>query len=131
MFQEPRTGGVLPRVIIFSESGPLAGDLGACLSGRFAVERVSNLTAAARAFDCPVGALFIVPSRRDPVGPEFNPLFRRAVEGGCRIFLLGNLDSDLDENLKDKITVLPPYPSPTLLFEGLSGLPGAWKAAEG
>ena len=131
MFQTSRTGGALPRVIIFSESGPLAGDLGAYLSGRFAVERVSNLTAADRALDRPAGALFIIPSRRDPVGVEFNPVFRRAVEGGCRIFMLGNLDSELDENLKDKITVLPPYPSPALLFEGLSGLPGAWKAAEG
>lgn len=131
MFQASRTGGGFSRVIIFSESGPLAGDLGACLSGRFAVERVSNLTAAEKALDRPAGALFIVPSRRDPVGPEFNPLFRRAADLGCRIFLLGNLDADLDETLKDKITVLPPYPSPTLLFEGLSGLPGAWKAAEG
>ena len=130
MFQAARSGGGSPRVIIFSQSGPAAGDLGACLSGRFAVERVTSLAAAGNALDHPAGALLIVPSRRDPVGPEFNLLFRRAVDGGCRIFLLGNLDSDFDEDLKDKIMVLPPYPSPALLFEGLSGLLPARKAAE-
>jgi len=121
----------LPRVIIFSESGPLAGDLGACLSGRFAVERVTSLSGAGNALDRPAAALLIVPGRRDRVGSECIPLFRRAVDIGCRVLLLGGIQAELDENLKEKIVELPPFPSPALLFDGLSDLPLARQAEEG
>ena len=126
-----KSAGNLPRVIIFSESGPLAGDLGACLSGRFAVERVTSLSGAGNALDRPAAALLVVPGRRDRVGSECIPLFRRAVESGCRVLLLGGFQSELDEDLKGKIVALPPFPSPALLFEGLSGLPLARQAEEG
>ena len=126
-----KSAGNLPRVIIFSESGPLAGDLGACLSGRFAVERVTSLSGAGNALDRPAAALLVVPGRRDSVGSECIPLFRQAVESGCRVLLLGGFQSELDEDLKGKIVALPPFPSPALLFEGLSGLPLARQAEEG
>jgi hypothetical protein len=53
------------------------------------------------------------------------------VENGCRVLLLGGFQSELDEDLKGKIVALPPFPSPALLFEGLSGLPLARRAEEG
>ncbi len=65
------------------------------------------------------------------MGAECIPLFRRALEGGCRVLLLGGVRSELDEDLKRKIVELPPFPSPALLFEGLSGLPMAKQAEEG
>jgi len=131
MVHSAKTAGNLPRVIIFSESGPLAGDLGACLSGRFAVERVTSLSGAGSALDRPAAAILIVPGRRDRVGAECIPLFRRAVDIGCRVLLLGGIQAELDENLKGKIVELPPFPSPALLFEGLSDLPLARQAEEG
>jgi len=131
MVHAAKSGGELPRVIIFSESGPLAGDLGACLAGRFAVERVTSLSAAGSALDHPSDALLVVPGRRDHVGAECIPLFRRAVGCGCRVLLLGGIHPELDEDLKDKIIELPLFPSPALLFEGLRGLPLAKKAEEG
>ena len=126
-----KSGGDPPRVIIFSESGPLAGDLGACLSGRFAVERVTSLSGAGDALDRPSVALLIVPGRRDRVGPECTSLFRRALDSGCRVLLLGGVHPELDKDLKEKIIELPPLPSPALLFERLSGLPMAKQAEEG
>ncbi len=131
MVHAPKSGGHLPRVIIFSESGPLAGDLGACLSGRFAVERVTSLSGAGNALDRPSAALLVVPGRRDLVGAECIPLFRRAVDSGCRVLLLGGIQAELDEDLKEKIVELPPFPSPALLFEGLSDLPLTRQAEEG
>jgi len=131
MEHESKSRGNPPRVIIFSESGPLAGDLGACLSGRFAVERVTSLSGAGNALDRPSAALLIVPGRRDRVGPECISLFRRAVDSGCRVLLLGDVHPELDEDLKEKIIELPPFPSPALLFEGLSGLPKTKQAEEG
>jgi hypothetical protein len=53
------------------------------------------------------------------------------VESGCRVLLLGGCKAELDEDLKGKIVELPPFPSPALLFEGLSGLPLARQAEEG
>jgi len=123
MLHETNSGNDLPRVIIFSESGPLAGDLGACLAGRFAVERVTSLSGAGTALDRPSAALLVVPGRRDRVGSEYISLFRRAVAGGCRVLLLGGHHAEIDEDLKEKIVELPQLPSPALLFEGLSGLP--------
>ena len=131
MVHAAKSGGELPRIIIFSESGPLAGDLGACLSGRFAVERVTSLAAAVSALDRPSDALLVVPARSDRGGAECIPLFQRAVESDCRVLLVGGINFEFDEDLKGKIVELPPFPSPALLFEGLSDLPLARKAEEG
>ena len=131
MVHAAKSGGEQPRVIIFSESGPLAGDLGACLSGRFAVERVTSLSAAYSALDTPADALLVVPGRSDRVGAECIPLFQRAADCSCRVLLLGGIHFELDEVLKKKIVELPPFPSPVLLFDRLSGLPLARKTEEG
>ena len=118
IFQET-AGDKIPRLIIYSESGPLAGDLGACLSGRFFVQRVTSLSAANLAIDQHSTALLVVPGRRAMLGPEFIPLYRRAVKHHCRILLLGCDQSGLDEDLQEKIQVLPQFPSPEFLFSSL------------
>lgn len=119
MVRVEKSKGEIPRLIIFSDSGPLAGDLGACLSGRFLVQRVTSLSAAGLALDQRSEALLVVPGRQTILGPEFTPLFRRAVKRNCRVFLLGCEQPDLDEDLQEKIQVLPQFPSPDLLFSSL------------
>ena len=134
MNQMEKSGGEIPRVIIFSDSGPLAGDLGACLSGRFLVQRVTSLSAADLALNDHSEALLVVPGREATVGPEFIPLFRRAVKRNCRVLLLGCVQPDLDEDLREKIQVLPQFPSPDLLFSSLLNgkvQPQKAKTAEG
>ena len=95
------------------------------------MERVTSLSAADSALDTPADALLVVPGRSDRVGAECIPLFQRAVDCGCRVLLVGGINFELDEDLKGKIVELPPFPSPALLFEQLSGLPLARKAEEG
>ena len=122
MIHAAKSGGDSPRVIIFSESGPLAGDLGACLSGCFSVERVTSLAGARNALERPTAALLMVPARRDRVGIECIPLFRQAVACGCRVILLGGLPPGLDEELQEQVVAMPQFPSPSVLFAGLSDL---------
>ena len=131
MDSKGKTGGQAPRVIIFSESGPLGGDLTACLSGRFAVERVTSLSGVGSALDRPAAALLVVPDRRHKVNSQSSAMLRRAVEGGCRVLLLGCDHPDIDDDLKSRITILPQFPSPTQLFDGLRGLTVAARKAEG
>jgi hypothetical protein len=109
-------------VVIYSESGPLAGDLSACLVSRFIVERVTSLKAARSALETPSVALLIVPSQRDQVGPECLPLVRRALGRGCRVLLLGQAGFPLGEDLEGMVRELPTMPSPEELFAGLKGL---------
>ena len=123
--------GLPPRIIIFSESGPLGGDLTACLSGRFSVERVTSLSGVGLALDRPAAALLVVPDHRSRIDVQSNALLRQAVAGGCRVLLLGCEKPDLDEDLKGRVVVLPQFPSPAQLFEGLDGLTPAEKQAEG
>ena len=133
IFQET-AGGKVPRLIIYSDSGPLAGDLGACLSGRFLIQRVTSLSAATLAIDQHSAALLVVPGRRTTLGPELIPLYRRAVKHHCRVLLLGCDQSGLDQDLQEKIQVLPQFPSPEILFNSLLNgekNPGRAQRAEG
>ena len=126
-----KSRGDPPRVIIFSESGPLAGDLSAILAGRFDVERVTSLQGAVAALERPSTALLFVPGHRDGVRPECFPLFRQAVENGCRVLLLGCVRPGLEEDLQGRVEVMPHFPSPEELFQGLRGASGTALAGEG
>ena len=119
MIQMEKSGGEIPRVIIFSDSGPLAGDLGACLSGRFLVHRVTSLSAASLALNHHPEALLVVPGTKTTLGPEFIPLYKRAIKRNCRVLLLGCAQPGLDGDLQEKIQVLPQFPSPDILFSNL------------
>ena len=123
--------GEPPRVIIFSESGPLGGDLAACLSGRFAVERVTSLAGMGLALEEPAAALLVVPDGRSRLNDHSRDLLRQAVGAGCRVLVLGCARPDFEGDLADRITVLPQFPSPAELFEGLEGLGGAAREAQG
>jgi len=112
-----------PRIIILSESGPLGGDLGAYLSGRFNVVRVTGLAGAETALDSPTFALLLVSDRHVSLSPRCLALVRRAVADKCRVLLVGFDKPDLEADLRDKVLVLPELPSPQSLFEGLGGNP--------
>jgi hypothetical protein len=119
MNHETVSGSDFPRLIIYSDGGPLAGDLGACLAGRFLVDRVTSLAAAGRALDRSAAALLVAPNSRMTLGTEFIPLVRRAVCGGCRVLLVGCDLPGTDEDLRNGIQALPQFPSPDLLFASL------------
>ena len=118
----------LPVVAIFAESGPLAGDLAACLSGRFRIDRVTSLQGALKSIGGGCRALLILRGTQDEFGPACTDLVKQAVADSCRVLILGSGGLGLESELGAKVVCLPPLPSPQILFENLSDLESSAQA---
>lgn len=112
----------LPLVTILAESGPLAGDLAACLSGRFDIERVTSPQSALRSLVRGCRALLILGGAQAECEPARIDLVKRAIGARCRVLILGSGGLGLDQDLDAKVIHLPPLPSPDELFRTLAGL---------
>ncbi len=126
--QPERVNKQLPVVAIFAESGPLAGDLAACLSGRFRVDRVTSLQGALKSVGSGCRALLILRGTQDEFGPACTDLVKQAVADSCRVLILGSGGLGLESELGAKVVCLPPLPSPQILFENLSDLEASAQA---
>ncbi|MDX2475054.1 MAG: hypothetical protein QNL91_15270 [Candidatus Krumholzibacteria bacterium] len=126
--QPERVNRQLPVVAIFAESGPLAGDLAACLSGRFRVDRVTSLQGALKSISSGCRALLILRGTQDEFGPACTDLVKQAVADSCRVLILGSGGLGLESELGAKVVCLPPLPSPQILFENLSDLEASAQA---
>jgi len=115
-------GGALPRVAIFAEGGPLAGDLAACLSGRFEIDRVTCQQDALNSLAGGCQAMLILRGAREEFGPVRVELIKKAVANHCRVLVLGSGGLGLEPELDTRVIHLPPLPSPQELFETLAGL---------
>ncbi len=120
--QPQLNGSNLPRITIFAESGPLAGDLAACLSGRFDIDRVTSLQGALKSLALGCQAMLILRGVQEEFGPARVDLVKQAVGDECRVLILGSGGLGLESDLEAKVIHLPPLPSPQILFETLSGL---------
>ncbi len=120
--QPQANGRNLPEITIFAESGPLAGDLAACLSGRFVIDRVTSLQGALKSLAHGCRALIILGNTQAEFGPAGVDLVEQAVSGHCRVLVLGSGGLGLESELDTKVVHLPPLPSPQILFDALSGL---------
>ena len=118
----------LPVVTIFAESGPLAGDLAACLSGRFCIDRVTSLQGALKSVGTGCQALLILRGAEEECGPACSDLVKQALNDKCRVLILGSGGLGLESDLDGKVVHLPPLPSPQTLFENLSDLEASAKA---
>lgn len=125
MAQAENPQGDPSRIIILSDRGPLGGDLSAYLSGRFQVVRVTSQAGAESALASPTAALLVVSDRPRRIKPQIMPLLRQAVTVGSRVLLVGFVQPDLEEDLRDKVVQLPQFPGPEELFEALGGIPPA------
>lgn len=120
---------LLPHVTIFAESGPLAGDVAACLSGRFRIERATDRSAVARSLAQGCRALLIMGWSQTDIGTMETALIRQALAAGCRVLVLGAGGLHLGQELDVAIVQLPALPSPQQLLDNLSGLePGSMTA---
>ncbi len=126
--QPERVNRQLPVVAIFAESGPLAGDLAACLSGRFCIDRVTSLQGALKSIGSGCRALLILRGTQDEFGPACTDLVKQAVADSCRVLILGSGGLGLESELGAKVVCLPPLPSPQILFENLSDLEASAQA---
>ena len=111
-----------PMVVILAETGPLAGDLAACLSGRFRVERATSLQAALKSVASGCRALLILGGSQDEFGPGHADLVRQAAGADCRVLILGPGGLGLEGETGLGIVRLPSLPSPQQLFASLTGL---------
>jgi len=123
--------GTLARVIIFAESGLLAGDLAAWLSSRFRVERATNVPGALRVFRRAACALIIVEGEGLDGDSPLAELVWKALDTGCRTLVLGADPRACPVEWTNRVIHLKTVPHPGELFVALSGLPGQGREAEG
>ncbi len=123
--------GTLARVIIFAESGLLAGDLAAWLSSRFLVERATSVPGALRAFRRTACALIIVEGEGLDGDSPLTELVWKALDVGCRILVLGADPRACPAEWTNRVIHLKALPHPGELFVALNGLSGKGREAEG
>ena len=111
------------RIIIFAESGLLAGDLAAWLSGRFLVERVTSVPGAALALGQPAGALVLVEGGSLAGSSPLIDLVGQGLSAGCKVLVLGADPKLLPGDWDEKVTFFKAIPEPTELFSSLQDLP--------
>ncbi len=121
-------GKSLPVVTIFSKSGPLAGDLAACLSGRFRIDRATSLQGALKSIAVGCQALMILKAADEYWGPACTDLVKQALSDKCRVLILGSGGLGLESDLDSRVIYLPPLPSPQILFANLAGLEASAQA---
>lgn len=111
------------RVIIFAESGLLAGDLAAWLSTRFCVERVTSYSGAEQAVSRPAGALVVVEGRECGTVQQLEELVRQAGLSGCPVLILGMDPDTAPPDWAGQVTHLKALPDPSELMRALGNLP--------
>lgn len=118
-----------PRIIIFAESGLLAGDLAAWLSGRFAVDRVTSTPGANNSVDRGARALILLNSESQPLARPVLDLVENCLAVGCAVIMLG-VDPDTCPVAWDRrVCLLPALPEPVEVFSALDRL--VLRAAQG
>ena len=111
------------RVILFAESGLLAGDLAAWLSGAFLVERVTSIPGALLALGQPAAALIIVEGESFGTTGPADELVQRAAKSGNRAIILGMEPSSAPASWDGLAIHLSALPAPGDLFNALANLP--------
>lgn len=117
----------LPRIAILAQAGPLAGDLAACLSGRFEVERVTSPAEARGALSRGCRALLLAGSPAEG-GTGSRALVEQALGLGCRVLALGSCPSAVTPEISDRVQMLSDWPSPQELVDALRGLENSYRA---
>lgn len=115
--QDPSNDPV--RVIIYAESGLLAGDLAALLSAKFQVKRATTLGAAAQALRDRAHALILVDGRELTRSEALKSLAGTAVVAGVMVLVLGGDPSLLSSELAGQLTFLPTLPGPGVIMAAL------------
>lgn len=111
------------RVIIFAESGLLAGDLAAWLSGRFIVERVTSIPGALVALGQPASAVIIVEGASLKKTAPLDQMVQEAKRSASRVLVLGWSPGQSSNSWSPEVIHLPAVPDPGDLFKALTAEP--------
>ncbi len=111
------------RIIIFAESGLLAGDLAAWLSAKFLVQRVSGEARLHQALLDPVAALIIVQENTPQPSEECIQIIDSVIleprSPALRVVLVGMDPALVPPIWRDRVTCLPAVPGPQQILAAL------------
>lgn len=119
------------RIVIFAESGLLAGDLAALLSGLFRVERVTSVPGAFLSLDHHPRALIFVEGLGVSANSRHAKLVEQCLVQGVGVLLLGGKALACPRSWASKVTFLKSMPHPTDLLRALKKPPDKEMKAEG
>ena len=122
------------RVIIFAESGLLAGDLAAWLSAKFFVQRVTGEARLLQALLDPVAALIIVQENTPQPSEECLQILDSVIleprSPALRVVLVGMDPALVPHIWRDRVTCLPAIPGPQQILAALQVPPSSAGEAE-
>lgn len=118
------------RVVVYAESGLLAGDLAAWLSGSFRVERTTSLAGTRLALSQGAAALIIIGAEVITAGGGISQLVEQGEGAGCRLILLGAEPGDCPAAWREKAVFLGALPEPAQVIAALQDLPPMAAQAE-
>lgn len=107
------------RIVIYAESGLLAGDLTALLSGLFRVERVTSVPGAILALDQHPTAMILVEGSSLTQDSKLIKLVEQCFRRGVKVLLLGVKPLVCPEPWAAKATFLAAMPKPADLLIAL------------
>ena len=108
------------KVLIFAQSGALAGDLAALLSGSHQVDLLTNSNRILNTINPQIDVLVLVkdPDREHEVDPL--SLLAAASRAHCRIVLLGDWREAVWSRCQQGVLLMPKLPSPTILLDAIT-----------
>jgi hypothetical protein len=117
----PGRGTAGGRVVVLAESGVVAGDLVALLSGRFSVERATSVPGAALALGRVGGSLVVVGEGAPSLTSALRELVERTLAVGDRVLMLGADARLYPPEWSGRVRHLPALPEPALILAALEG----------
>lgn len=109
-------------ILIYAQSGILAGDLAALLSGQNTVDRQTSLPGVLKSLNSKTDVLLLVGAKfEQKQAADPSATLAKAEVCNCRVIVLGDWPGDwqkqLGNNRKSSVTVLAEIPSPAALFD--------------
>ncbi len=104
-------------IIIYAQSGVLAGDLAALLSGHHHVDLQTNLNSIINAMNLKTDILLLVKDNQsiEPLDPTI--VLKVAEKTNCKVIMLGDWKEIPNEKYKNRVDLLPRMPSPKVLLD--------------
>jgi len=115
-------------IVIYAQSGILAGDLAALLSGQNTVDRITSLPGIIKSINSQTDLLLLVSGGPPARKPDLLLVLMAAKQVGCKVIMLGDWSGFGRQHCSsagDSVTILEEIPSPLALFEIIGSTIGA------
>ncbi len=104
-------------IIIYAQSGVLAGDLAALLSGHHHVDLQTNLYGIINALTLKTDILLLVKDNQSIEPLDSTVVLKAAGKTNCKVIMLGDWKEITSEKYNNRVEILPRMPSPTVLLD--------------